>query len=118
MAAADEQREKAVRLESNYSFAETFTRLRSAIEASGLRIFATIDHRAAAQSVGLEMPPTTVLIYGDPKSGTPLMLTAPEFALELPLRLLVREGEQGRTYVAYNSSGSLDENMGCQQAWH
>lgn len=89
-------REKAVRFESRYSFSETLAHLQSALEASGLRIFATIDHRAAAQSVGLDMPPTAVLIYGNPKGGTPLMLAAPDFAVELPMRLLVREGEHGK----------------------
>src|SRR3712207_6270596 len=57
--------EEAMRLESAYSFAETLVRLKSALESKDFRIFATIDHRAAAQSVGLDMPPTTVLVYGN-----------------------------------------------------
>jgi uncharacterized protein (DUF302 family) len=111
-AAVENSREEVVRLESHYSFSETLARLRSALEAGGLRIFASIDHRAAAQSVGLEMPPTTVLIYGNPKGGTALMLAAPDFALELPLRLLVREGERGRVYVIYEPSANLDGKHG------
>nr|WP_094975592.1 DUF302 domain-containing protein [Bradyrhizobium symbiodeficiens]AWM06127.1 DUF302 domain-containing protein [Bradyrhizobium symbiodeficiens] len=105
-------KEEAVRLESIYSFSETLARLRAALEANGLRIFATIDHHAAAQSVGLDMPPTTVLIYGNPKGGTALMLAAPDFALELPLRLLVREGERGKVYVTYAPSANLEGKHG------
>jgi uncharacterized protein (DUF302 family) len=101
-----------VRLKSNYLFVDTLARLRSALEAKSFRIFATIDHRAAAQSVGLEMPPTTVLIYGDPRRGTPMMLAAPDFALELPLRLLVREGEDGMAYVTFNAATSLEGKQG------
>ena len=101
-----------MRLESAYSFPVTLARLRSALEGHGFRIFATIDHRAAAQSVGLDMPPTTVLIYGNPLGGTALMLAAPDFALELPLRVLIREGERGTTYVTLNPAKTLDGKHG------
>jgi uncharacterized protein (DUF302 family) len=111
-AAIETSREKVVRLESSYSFSETVAHLQAALEASGFKIFATIDHRAAAQSAGLDMPPTIVLIYGSPKGGTPLMLAAPDFALELPLRLLVREGEHGKVYVTYDPSGNLEGRLG------
>jgi uncharacterized protein (DUF302 family) len=73
---------------------------------------AEIDHCAAAGAVGLEMPPTIVLIYGNPKGGTPLMLAAPDFALELPLRVLVRQGEDGKTYVVFNPAESLEQKHG------
>jgi len=86
--------------------------VRSALEARSFRIFAIIDHRAAAQSVGLDMPQATVLIYGDPRAWTPMMVAAPDFALELPLRLLVREDEHGKTYVTYNSSADLEGKHG------
>lgn len=101
-----------VRLQSAYLFKDTVSRLRSVIEGNGFTIFATIDHRAAAQSVGLDMPPTTVLIYGNPKGGTPLMIAAPDFALELPLRVLVRESDQGKTFVTLNPSTSLEGKHG------
>jgi uncharacterized protein (DUF302 family) len=104
--------EEAVRLESSYSFSDTLARLRSTLESKGFTIFATIDHRAWAQSVGLDMPPTTVLIYGNPRGGTPLMLAEPDFAIELPLRVLVREGEQGKTYVTFNPSATLEGKYG------
>ncbi len=104
--------EEAVKRESAYSFSDTLAILRSTLESKGFTIFAMIDHRAAARSVGLDMPPTTVLIYGNPKGGTPLMIAAPDFALELPLRVLVREGEQGKTYVTLNPSTTLEGKHG------
>jgi uncharacterized protein (DUF302 family) len=104
--------EDALRLESAYSFPDTLSRLRSSLEAKGFTIFAILDHRAAAQSAGLDMPPTTVLVYGNPKGGTPLMRAAPDFALELPLRVLVREGEHGKIYVTLNPSASLEGRHG------
>ena len=97
-----------MRVESAYSFSDTLARLRTTLEGKGFRIFAEIDHCAAALSVGLDMPPTTVLIYGNPKGGTPLMLAAPDFALELPLRVLVREGEGGNVTVTYNPSATFE----------
>jgi uncharacterized protein (DUF302 family) len=101
-----------MQLESRYSFADTVARLRSALESKGLRIFAVIDHRAAAESVGLAMPPTTVLIYGNPAAGTPLMIAAPDFALELPLRVLIREDGLRKVYVTYNPSATLEGKHG------
>lgn len=101
-----------MQIESGYSFADTLARLRSTLESKGLRIFAAIDHRAAAESVGLAMPPTIVLVYGNPTSGTPLMISAPDFALELPLRVLVREDEHHKVYVTYNPSTTLEGKHG------
>lgn len=101
-----------MRLESAFGFSETLQRLRAALEAKGFAIMATIDHRAAAEAVGLEMPPTTVLVYGNPRGGTPLMLAAPDFALELPLRVLVREGDGGQVYAVFNTAGTLEGKHG------
>lgn len=83
-------------------FEETIGRLRAAIEAAGLILFATIDHAQGARDVGLAMPPTKVLIYGHPKGGTPVMLAAPRAALDLPLRVLVRERPEGGTALAFH----------------
>ena len=101
-----------MRLESAFGFSETLQRLRAALEAKGFAIMATIDHRAAAEAVGLDMPPTTVLVYGNPRGGTPLMLVAPDFALELPLRVLVREGDGGQVYAVFNTAGTLEGKHG------
>ena len=90
-----------VERESSQSVAATLERVVAAIEAAGLRVFARIDHAAAAREFGLLMPPTTVVIYGNPVGGTPVMLAAPEAALDLPLHVLVREGPSGQAIVAF-----------------
>jgi uncharacterized protein (DUF302 family) len=89
-------------LPAGQPFTQTLDRLVAAIEAAGMRIFARIDHAAAAAGVGLSMPPTTVLIYGHPKGGTPLMMASPAAALDLPLRVLVREDADGHTFVSFH----------------
>ncbi len=87
---------------SSLGFAATLDRLAAAIETAGLTIFARIDHAAGARQAGLAMPPNIVLLYGHPKSGTPLMLAAPQAALDLPLRVLVREAADGPTLVSFH----------------
>jgi uncharacterized protein (DUF302 family) len=101
-----------MKIQSPYSFFETLSRIRASLEAKGFTIFGTIDHHAAAQSVGLDMPRTIVLIFGNPRGGTPLMVAAPDFALELPLRVLVREGDHGKTFVTMNPAASLEGKHG------
>lgn len=86
---------------SPLGFDAALTRVAEAIAAAGLSIFARIDHAQAAAQAGLAMPPTTVLIYGSPKGGTPVMLAAPYAALDLPLRVLVREAGTG-TSVSFH----------------
>ena len=87
---------------SPLGFTATLARLTAAIESAGLTIFARIDHTAGANGAGLAMPPTVVLIYGNAKGGTPIMLAAPQTALDLPLRVLVREDAQRGTVVAFH----------------
>ena len=98
-----------VQLVSAYDFSSTLNRLTDAFERAHMQIFAVIDHRAAAAKVSLSMPPTTVLVYGNPQSGTPLMLTTPMVALDLPLRVLVREDPSGSTIVAYHPAASMTD---------
>ncbi len=87
---------------SALAFAPTLQRLTELIERAGLTLFATIDHAEAARNVGLSMPPTAVLIYGNPRGGTPIMLMSPRAALDLPLRMLVREDEKRHVFVAFH----------------
>jgi len=101
-----------IELPSPYAFAPTLARLAGALENAGLTIFARIDHQAAAQQAGLDMPPTTVLIYGNPKGGTPLMLAAPALALDLPMRVLVREDGSGHTLVSFHPALTLTRAAG------
>lgn len=88
-------------LHSEASFEQVVDRLHELIRERGLTLFAEIDHARNARDAGLEMPATTVLIFGNAKAGTALMLASPDIALELPLRILVREEVDGRTSIVY-----------------
>lgn len=76
---------------SSHDFEQTVSRLNAELARRGLEVFARIDHAAGARSVGLDMPATVVVLFGSPRAGTPLMEAAPDLAVDLPLRLLVRE---------------------------
>jgi uncharacterized protein (DUF302 family) len=93
-------------------FAATLDRLVDAIARAGMTVFARIDHAAGARDAGLEMPPTEVLIYGSPKGGTPVMLAAPAAALDLPLRVLVRQAPSGRTVIAFRPAADMLRQAG------
>src|SRR6201996_3879273 len=93
-------------------FSATVERLTNAIEKAGMRIFARIDHAAAAQEVGLTLPPTIVSIYGSPKGGTAIMQAAPQAALDLPLRVLVHEAPDGRAVIAFHPAGDMLGRLG------
>jgi len=93
-----------IKVESAFDVATTADRLVAAIEAnaaSGARVFARLDHAAAAQSVGKDLPPTTVVIFGNPNGGTPLMAMKREFAVDLPLRVLIY-AEGDKTWMVYH----------------
>jgi len=75
-----------------------------------------VDHSGEAAKIGMTMPPTKLLIFGNPKAGTPLMLAAPSVAIDLPLKILVWEDAQGRTWLSYNSPAYLQERHGVPQA--
>ena len=101
-----------VRISSHYSVEETGKRLESALAARGLQVFARVDHSGEAEKVGLKMPATKLLIFGSPKAGTPLMLAAPTLAIDLPLKALVAEDDQGKVWLTYNSPEFLKERHG------
>jgi uncharacterized protein (DUF302 family) len=105
-----------VELESPDAFAPTLERIANAIESHGMTIFARVDHAAGARAVGLAMPPTIVLLYGNPKGGTPLMLAAPQVALDLPVRVLVREREDGKAVVAFHPAAPMLKRAGVPDA--
>lgn len=96
-----------VSLRSPYPFADTVQRLLSAFANHGLRVFATIDQKAEAAAVALTMPPTTLLLFGNPKAGTPIMLTQPLAALDLPLKALVTEAAPGEVIVSFNAAAYI-----------
>jgi uncharacterized protein (DUF302 family) len=83
--------------------------LEALITAKGLTVFARIDHSGEAAKVGLEMQPTELLIFGSPKSGTPLMIAAPTLAIDLPLKALVWQDVDGVVWLSYNSPEYLQQ---------
>lgn len=89
---------------SPYPFGETVQRLLSAFAAHGLTGFATIDQAAAAAGVGLTMPPTMLIVFGNPKAGTPLLLAQPLSGIDLPLKVLVAESTPGEIRVSFNTA--------------
>ena len=92
---------------SSYSVPETLDRLENVIRAKGISIFTVIDHSGEAERVGLKMQEAKLLIFGSPKSGTPLMLASPLVALDLPLKALVWQDNDRRVWVSYNSVSYL-----------
>lgn len=93
---------------SKYSYEATLSKLQERIVAAGNTIFDTIDQAAAAKEAGLELRPTALILFGNPKVGTPFMDAFPMVALELPLKLLVWEGSEGVevAYVAMSEIGA------------
>ena len=88
-------------IHSLYPFDETVGRIEGALRAAGNTIFARIDQAAAARAAGLSLRPTVAIVFGNPKAGTGLMQTSPAFALELPLKIVVWQGDDGTVTVAY-----------------
>ncbi|HUV97322.1 MAG TPA: DUF302 domain-containing protein [Acidobacteriaceae bacterium] len=97
------QAEGIVDLPTHSSVDETVARLQSMLQEKGVQIFALIDHSREAKRAGFEMRPTKLLIFGNPKAGTPLMLAAPTIAIDLPLKLLVWEDAGGQVWISYNT---------------
>ena len=100
---------------SNHSVEQTVDRLKNLLQSKGITLFALVDHSGEAEKVGMKMPPTKLLIFGDPKAGTPLMLAAPSSAIDLPLKILIREDAQGKVWLSYNSSEYLQMRHGLPQ---
>jgi uncharacterized protein (DUF302 family) len=92
-----------VTLPCNHGADETIVRLKTILDQKNIRIFAHIDHAAAAKEVGLSLRPTQVLIFGNPKAGTPLMQSRQTIGLDLPLRVLVWEDERDKVWLTYGS---------------
>jgi uncharacterized protein (DUF302 family) len=97
---------------SRYTVDETVNRLESILAERGVRPFALIDHSGEAEKIGMKMRPTKLLIFGNPKGGTPVMVAAPTLAIDLPLKALVWEDEGGKVWVSYNSPEYLQQRHG------
>jgi uncharacterized protein (DUF302 family) len=97
---------------SKHSVDETLGKLQAILQVKGIAVFALIDHSGEAEKVGMKMRPTKLLIFGNPKGGTPLMVAAPSIAIDLPLKILVWQDDQGKVWVSYNSPEYLAERHG------
>src|SRR5580692_9025909 len=98
-----------VRLESHHSVEDTVTRLKGILEAKGVKLFIVVDHSGEAEKAGLQMEPTKLLIFGNAKAGTPLMIASPSVALDLPLKALVWQDKDGKVWLSYNSPNYLKQ---------
>ena len=98
-----------IHLSSPRTVMETLARLETIVQAKGLTILARIDHSGDAAKAGLEMHPAKLLIFGNAKSGTPLMIASPSVAIDLPLKALVWQDDDGRVWLSYNSPTYLKE---------
>lgn len=94
---------------SPFPVVETVDRLEAIIRSRGLTLFAHIDYGGNAERVGLAMQPAHLLIFGNPRIGTPLMIVSPLLALDLPLKALVWQDQNGQTWISYNSIPYLAE---------
>lgn len=101
-----------VNIESPYTFSDTVQRLLAAFAAKRIKVFAVIDQQAEASAVGLAMPPTTLVIFGNPQAGTPLMLANPEVGVDLPLKVLVSEATPERVVVCFTSATTIIQRHG------
>ncbi|RXH57870.1 DUF302 domain-containing protein [Granulicella sibirica] len=99
-------------LESRYSVAETIAKLEAVVVSKGLMVLARIDHSGDAERAGLAMRPTQLLIFGNSKAGTPLMIAAPSIAIDLPLKGLAWEDAHGKVWLSYNKPEYLMKRHG------
>ena len=101
-----------VHLAASRSVDEVLEHLLSILQAKGITVFAVVDHSGEAAKVGIQMRATKLVIFGNPKAGTPLMIAAPDSALDLPLKILIAEEPSGGTRVSYNSLAYLQTRFG------
>ena len=108
-----------VRVKSTYSVAETARRFESIAKEQGLNIFTKVNHQAGAQSVSQQLRPTQLIIFGNPKAGTPLMQCSQTAGIDLPQKALIWEDEKGQVWLGYNSPRYLfsrHQLKGCEEA--
>jgi uncharacterized protein (DUF302 family) len=101
------QSEGLITIPSHHSVDDTVVNIVSLLRDKGIKLFAVIDHSGEAKQAGLKMPATRVVIFGNPKAGTPLMLASPSIAIDLPLKLLVAEDARGNVSISYNTAESI-----------
>jgi uncharacterized protein (DUF302 family)/uncharacterized membrane protein YidH (DUF202 family) len=97
---------------SKYSVPDTLDRLEAVLRSKGVRVFARVDHSGEAEKAGLKMPPTQLLIFGNPTAGTPVMLAASTAAIDLPLKALAWQDVDGKIWLSYNDPAYLKQRFG------
>ena len=112
MSRLDQEDRGLAHVASRYSVPETLGRLETVAKSRGLTVFARIDFSGDAQKVGLTMRPAQLLIFGNPKAGTPLMIVSPSIAIDLPLKALAWEDGDGKVWLSYNKPEYLMERHG------
>src|SRR5580700_3060051 len=97
---------------SKYSVTETLERVDALLRSKGIKIFVRVDHSGEAEKAGLKMPPTQLLIFGNPKGGTPVMLAAPTAAIDLPWKALAWQDAAGKVWLSYNDAAYIQKRYG------
>lgn len=101
-------------LQSDFGVTKTLDRLGIALERKGIKVFARIDHAKGAQSIGMTLQPTSVIIFGTPKIGTPLMASNPAIGLDLPLKAVAWRASDGKVMLAYTDPAWLAKRYGIE----
>ncbi len=101
-------------MDSPHAVDETADRLEAALDARGMTVFARIDHAGGARDAGLQLAPTELVIFGNPKVGTPLMNCTRSVAIDLPQKMLIWEDDAGQVRVAYNDPAYLKSRHGVE----
>ncbi len=104
-----------VTIPGHQSVDRTVQELEGILQAKGVKLFALIDHSGEAEKSGMQMRPTKLLIFGNPKAGTPLMIASPSIAIDLPLKILVWEDGAGKVWISYNAPQYLQARHGLPQ---
>lgn len=99
---------------SNNSVSKTADKLASVLTSKGITVFARVDHAAGAKKVGKTLRPTQLIIFGNPKLGTPLMESNQKIGLDLPMKALIYQAADNKTYISYNSPAYLAKRHGIQ----
>jgi len=97
---------------ANCTVEEAVNKIKSLLVIRGITLFAVVDHSGEAETVGMKMPDTKLVIFGNPKGGTPLMVASPSVAIDLPLKLLVAQDANGGCSISYNSPQYLQQRHG------
>lgn len=101
-----------VTIPSHQSVDETVHKLEEILQSKGVKLFALIDHSGEAEKAGMQMRPTKLLIFGNPKGGTPLMIASPSIAIDLPLKVLIWEDAERKVWISYNAPTYLQARHG------